>query len=76
MIFRLVSPASLFPKSLTALLTPRVSRRPGRWGHTAALSAHQLRDIGIEPGLSGGPSRFALTDLVPRSSVFGHRNQR
>lgn len=62
-------------KILTALLTPLLSRRAARRASLDTLSAHQLRDIGIERGPQSWPTGFALTDLAMHTRVFDHPNR-
>lgn len=68
--------AGVLSKTLTAPLTPLFPRRAAVRGSIRTLSAHQLRDIGIEHRLRGSAAGFALADLIPRSTLFGHRTPR
>lgn len=59
-------------RALADLFGPR--RRNA--AETLTLSAHDLRDIGLDPDVAGQAIAYDLLDVMPRSVTFGHRRRR
>ena len=62
--------------TLVAALASLFAPSRGRLAETLTLSAHDLRDIGLEHDAAGKQIPYDLLDLMPRNVTFGHRHRR